>query len=209
MANDSSCSVDGCSRPCLARDLCRTHLERRYGRRVRVDDDAGPDPFASLRTPTKRCSIKDCAEAATARGWCGRHYHRWKKHGDPNAKVRKRATVNEPIKHDRGPAKYGLTDGQFEDMWIAQDGRCAICRTELVRTGMKSCNIDHCHNTGRVRGILCRGCNWGVGILGDDPDRLEAAARYLRKAAEPGGPNRTLRPVDRVGRSGAARRTDR
>jgi len=95
--------------------------------------------------------------------------------------VQQRATVNERVKHDRGPAKYGLTVDEFEAMWAAQHGLCAVCNTELQRTGMQSYNIDHCHTSGRVRGVLCRSCNWGIGILGDDPARLEAAARYLRE----------------------------
>ncbi|MFC3454018.1 endonuclease VII domain-containing protein [Amycolatopsis speibonae] len=74
-----------------------------------------------------------------------------------------------------------MTNEQFETLWQEQEGLCAICRTELQRTGMRSHNIDHCHKTGRVRGLLCRACNWGMGILGDDPDRLEAAATYLRR----------------------------
>jgi hypothetical protein len=184
VADRSACSVDGCARPGISQDLCITHYQRRYGRRAKINDGSEPDPFASLRVPTKTGSIRGCQDAATSRGWCGRHYYRWWKHGDPNAKVRQRATANEPIKHDRGPAKYGMTDEQFEDMWAAQNGQCAICRAELKRTGMQSCNIDHCHDTGKVRGILCRRCNWGVGILGDNPDRLEAAARYLRAARE-------------------------
>jgi hypothetical protein len=154
-------------------------------RSTAASDDA--DVFAPLRKVKKKCSVRGCPLPATSRGWCGRHYWRWKRYGNPNHKVQERATVYEPIKHDRGPAKYGLTDEQYEDLWTSQDGRCAICRTELIRTGMKSCNIDHCHKTGVVRGILCRGCNWGMGILGDDPDRLEAAARYLRRAAESDG----------------------
>jgi len=120
-------------------------------------------------------------EVATSRGWCSRHYQRWVRHGDAEAPVKQRATVWEEKRVDRGPAKYGLTSEQFEALWAEQGGCCAICRAELHRTGMKSHNIDHCHETGKVRGLLCRACNWGMGILGDDPDRLEAAAAYLRR----------------------------
>jgi hypothetical protein len=128
----------------------------------------------------KQCTVYGCKSyPAGGRGWCPRHYQRWKRHGSPTARVVRRPTVWEEPK-PTGPAKYGLTPAQYEELWAGQDGRCAVCRSALVKAGMKSCNIDHCHATGRVRGILCRRCNWGMGILGDDPDLLEAGAAYLR-----------------------------
>ena len=44
-----------------------------------------------------------------------------------------------------------------------------------------SLHLDHCHDTGAIRGILCLSCNQGLGKVHDDPDLLEAAARYLRQ----------------------------
>lgn len=77
--------------------------------------------------------------------------------------------------------KYGLTDEQYAEMLDQQDGRCAICRTDDY--GIKGPQIDHCHDTGQVRGLLCNRCNLGIGQLGDDPERMEAAARYVRADA--------------------------
>lgn len=71
--------------------------------------------------------------------------------------------------------KYGLKSGQIVDMNIAQDGRCAICaceRQELV--------LDHCHASGKIRGLLCRPCNAILGMCQDKIDVLEAAIDYLR-----------------------------
>lgn len=54
---------------------------------------------------------------------------------------------------------------------------CAICgATEEDGAAL---NVDHCHRTGRIRGVLCRACNHGLGSFADDPERLAAAARYL------------------------------
>jgi len=57
----------------------------------------------------------------------------------------------------------------------AQKGLCLICRTIPRSTP----HLDHNHKTGEVRGVLCRGCNWGLGQFQDNPTFLKAAAKYL------------------------------
>jgi len=52
---------------------------------------------------------------------------------------------------------------------------CEICKSP---TG-PSFHIDHCHKTGKYRGLLCSNCNSGIGLFGDNPERLRAAAEYL------------------------------
>lgn len=71
-------------------------------------------------------------------------------------------------------ARYGVTTQQFEDMMVAQECSCAICRVTLDRP----C-IDHDHDTGAVRGLLCQNCNAGIGLLKEDPAIFTAAMRYL------------------------------
>lgn len=74
--------------------------------------------------------------------------------------------------------KYGLTRGQFMDLLAEQGGVCAICQeAEILEAYL---TVDHCHDTGEVRGLLCRACNGGLGLFRDDPSRLEAALEYLR-----------------------------
>lgn len=75
---------------------------------------------------------------------------------------------------------YGLTAEAYRALWESHDGRCAICGNEP--TGQKRhLSVDHDHDTGKVRGLLCNGCNSALGHLKDDPTRCEAAASYLRK----------------------------
>ncbi len=79
--------------------------------------------------------------------------------------------------------KHGITLEQYDTMFDAQDGRCAICGTDNPRGPGNILHVDHCHNTGVVRGLLCHHCNIGIGNLGDDPKRVMDAAVYLLRTA--------------------------
>lgn len=72
-------------------------------------------------------------------------------------------------------SKYGLKRGEYERLRAIQDGCCAVCKqpTETLQ-------VDHDHDTGRVRGLLCGHCNKALGLFRDDPDRLLAAVVYLK-----------------------------
>ena len=72
---------------------------------------------------------------------------------------------------------YGMSLEELAAMLDGQEDRCAICRSEFD-DGLVP-HVDHCHETGIVRGLLCIRCNTGIGLLGDDPALLEAAIRYL------------------------------
>jgi hypothetical protein len=74
--------------------------------------------------------------------------------------------------------KYGLEREDYERMMFAQGNRCAICGVQQDRL-KRSLAVDHCHNTGKVRGLLCGNCNSGIGKLADNPAMLIKAAAYL------------------------------
>lgn len=76
---------------------------------------------------------------------------------------------------------YGLTVEEYERLLASQGGVCAICGGP--QTG-KNWHVDHDHATGKVRGILCSGCNTGLGAMRDDPAILRAAGDYLERARE-------------------------
>lgn len=72
---------------------------------------------------------------------------------------------------------YGLTVDQYHAKVEAQDECCAICGDNLP----KSPDIDHDHETMRVRGLLCGGCNSGIGYFRENPTALRSAAKYLER----------------------------
>lgn len=74
--------------------------------------------------------------------------------------------------------QYGITESEYADILDSQNGLCAICGTS-EKDSPKRFAVDHNHETGEVRGVLCSSCNLGIGNLGDSPDRLYSAMRYL------------------------------
>lgn len=75
---------------------------------------------------------------------------------------------------------YGITVEEYDQLLAAQGGGCAICgATTPGRKRHKYLAVDHCHESGTVRGILCDFCNTGLGSFRDDPALLLAAIKYL------------------------------
>lgn len=73
---------------------------------------------------------------------------------------------------------YGVSVDDYQRMYDDQRGCCAICFAPFAGKGC----IDHDHDTGRVRGLLCKPCNLAVGQMMDSPERLRSAADYLERA---------------------------
>lgn len=84
---------------------------------------------------------------------------------------------------------YGMTHEEYASMDADHGGKCAICgevEAQLIRGKRVRLAVDHCHDTGLVRGLLCMKCNTGLGSFKDDPALLHAAISYLTKhIAEP------------------------
>lgn len=75
---------------------------------------------------------------------------------------------------------YGITEEDYQSLLLKQEGCCAICGTDTPTGKWKVFAVDHCHKTGKVRGLLCNECNRGMGLLKDSPELLLAAAQYLK-----------------------------
>jgi hypothetical protein len=74
---------------------------------------------------------------------------------------------------------YGLSKDEFDAMLAEQNGKCAICKAEAPAHHKKRLNVDHCHTTGMIRGLLCDACNRGLGLFKDNPELLHKAIQYL------------------------------
>ena len=101
-----------------------------------------------------------------------RHKRSWKiwylKNGDRlRTKMRQRAREK----------SYGVSPSKLAQLLAIQNGRCAICKTPIQG---KEINVDHCHKSKRIRGLLCRTCNTGLGCFKDDLQNLVNAIVYLK-----------------------------
>lgn len=106
--------------------------------------------------------------------------------GDPEFREKHKASVREwqRANPDKRLAqvlrKYGITVDEYRTMLVEQDGGCAICEAPIADGRGTRLHIDHCHESGAARGLLCGSCNLGLGKFRDDPQLLERAALYLR-----------------------------
>lgn len=77
--------------------------------------------------------------------------------------------------------KFGMSREDYEQMRIAQNGRCFICGAHESGERYKKLAIDHCHKTNRVRKLLCSNCNKGIGNLQESTMLLKKAMNYLKE----------------------------
>lgn len=86
----------------------------------------------------------------------------------------------EAVKKTRRKAKlkkyYGISLDEYDKMLANQNGVCAVCSKEHTRRPL---NVDHCHSTGKIRGLLCDKCNMALGLLEDSKEIIQNLERYL------------------------------
>ena len=95
-------------------------------------------------------------------------------------RARNRELSTESARAANLKTKFGLTVEQYKELVEQQGGNCAICK-QPPRTVKKRLGVDHDHETGERRGLLCLHCNTGIGFFKDNPDWLRAAAEYLER----------------------------
>lgn len=139
-----------------------------------------------LRAQCKECDkAKMRAYYAKSDGYREKCKEKAKEHREQNPEMYKysRLKWQHQLKHN-----YGITAEEYEDMVKAQDNKCALCKSsEVGRTGKTGkwsagrWNVDHCHKTGRVRGLLCHTCNVRIGAYEKllDEVGIPAVVAYL------------------------------
>ena len=134
---------------------------------------------------------------ARTRGLCASCYGCWLRTRDPDkhqrlllqankaGKLRRDRRTPEQLKADsvvqRQRAlkhRYGISSEKYEEMNSSQNGCCAICDKRPKNN--RRLAVDHCHQTGRIRGLLCDNCNHAISLI-DDPERLEKSMLYILK----------------------------
>ena len=130
--------------------------------------------FWQSRTEKRRKSHCRSCTAAACKAWRQRqpNYER-ERYAKSRVETRERHLVR----------KYGVRLADYDAMLAAQGGRCAICHCEPSSQAHGVFHVDHCHKTGAVRGLLCRGCNHVLGHLKDNTDALNRAIAYLTPEA--------------------------
>src|SRR5258708_22943899 len=104
---------------------------------------------------------------------------KWKQKNPERAKA---ITKNSLLKR-----RFGITLEEYDSMWAAQKGLCAICDEPETAPDAHNPNIarrlavDHCHQTNKIRGLLCSSCNMGIVQFEDKPSLLVRAKEYLEK----------------------------
>lgn len=190
------CTVEGCGRPHKARGYCQTHyMQFKRGAPVVAEIKSrvhGRDPI---------CTVDGCSKAERANGLCDMHYMRVKRHGSTEFRDRSRSLkpcgfpgCDRPLLSNgycqrhalrlRKLTEFGLTMEWFIETGTRQNWLCLICdqpeTSVFVNSGeIRELAIDHCHEHGHARGLLCNNCNRAIGLLRDDPVVLRKAADYL------------------------------
>jgi hypothetical protein len=137
----------------------------------RCGQEKNPEDFSLARNITRgrQYWCRECAaQFARERIWA------WRQSLDPELRAR----------YDRSSnlmRLYGLTLDEYDALVVQQDGVCAICGEPPVKGRGKRLVVDHDHQTGRIRGLLCALCNVAIGYLREDPELFDRAKTYLTK----------------------------
>jgi|TARA_Y100000296_G_scaffold70264_1_gene84787 hypothetical protein len=128
---------------------------------------------------------KEC-HADRASSWRSRNKDKWREYSRRSREKLKRALSNEEWvalqKDGNLRHKFNMTLEDYHQLWGKQEGLCAICKNPETATRkgvLKHLAVDHCHDTGRIRGLLCAKCNTAIRSFGDDTNVIAAAIQYL------------------------------
>ena len=157
-----------------AREYSRRYYHERVGKEKHAADVKARDstPEGRIKKAVRAKRYYDSTKQKETRAAYHRAYY-----ADPEKKAHHKHLVREG--HLR--RNYGLTVAERNAMFLAQGGLCLICGRTAATGRYKQGHIDHDHQTGKVRGILCFSCNVMLGSAKDNIDTLQRAIEYIRK----------------------------
>jgi hypothetical protein len=139
----------------------------------------------------KTCKVEDCGGKVRARGLCGKHYMRvwYVEHPGEleKARNRMRKVPREVMRDRRYQYLYGIDSAWYAAQLVKQNGVCAICgkpENKTINGKLLKLAVDHCHDTGKVRGLLCQACNRGIGCFSHDIGILDKAKLFLSQPTD-------------------------
>lgn len=200
-----TCQSPECHRPVKCKGLCTMHYQRKNSPLLsRQAFKTGPKPKWVLEDGSRAaCFVDGCSGAVDSKGLCTKHYTRNSRYSDPLGPAPKlpectRSGCSNPVRNSNGLCgscnksrwRYGLDAPTFLQMWLPENRACSNPNCNATT----NLHIDHDHScceTGWhekktkvscgkcVRGWLCRSCNTSLGLMQEDPRRIEGLLRYL------------------------------
>lgn len=179
--NFGPCSEEGCNRPAACKGKCRACYNAEWARNKLASDPAARDrkraanrqwaskrPFMEPAVTEKRCG--ECATVKPAA-----EFYLQRRGGDGLQSVCIECSKAQQAAYalTRRCRNVGITVEQYEALWEAQGGLCGLCGRRPAT------DLDHCHATGRFRGLVCAACNRVLATVGDDSVLLRKQADYV------------------------------
>jgi len=161
--------------PCLIE--IRKEKIREYMREKRLK--------AVVEDHCKMCGVLLTRGKTTKYQYCKKCYPTFKAEWEKQRAKRRLKEDPHYVKRRHLKSKFGLSLVDFEELFLSQGTRCAICLSEVSRGN--GWHVDHDHEDGKIRGILCHFCNLAIGHFRDDVDSLTKAINYLSNWKEING----------------------
>lgn len=158
----NTCAIDWETR---TRRCTRCDVIKDYGDFTKNLSKKHPNGEYYISSICKKCLTKDAQK----------RYHNLSKKEQVELNKKRNKARRETRRIKLRESRYGISPKDYERMYTKQDGKCFICEID------KDLVIDHCHDTGVVRGLLCRKCNSGLGLLQDSTIVLQKSIQYLER----------------------------
>lgn len=146
----------------------------------RLRNSKSPTSLVRSREQAERVQTNKTHKVCTS---CGKIKPLKDYHKMQSGLLGRKASCKICVRHKAQQSRYGITEQQYNELLKSQNNSCALCSTQ--EPGGKGCfHIDHDHQTGEVRGLLCHQCNTGLGLFKDNPDTLQKAIHYLNRKVQ-------------------------